>query len=309
MRRGDFARAWRISDRLLADRVARGEPQHHLPRHVQAVWNGQSLTNRRVLVRCYHGLGDTVQFIRFARPLRALARDVTVWVQPPLMPLAATAAGVDRVLPLHDGVPDIDYDLDIEIMELAHALRIAPSDLPGPIPYLYPRAMRARTHDTPFTAGLVWSGGDWDPRRFMPFDALTPLIDVSNVRFVTLQRGPAAAQCRRADIADVSSDDVSVFAARLIELDLLITIDSFPAHLAGALGVPVWMMLHSDCDWRWLEGGDTSPWYPSMRLFRQHRSGAWREVISDLAHALARHVSQRCATKSRNKATDLTFAP
>src|SRR3954469_25203216 len=116
MRRGDFTLAWQIPDNHLARRLARGEPKHEGPRHLQGIWTGCPLVGKRVLVRCYHGLGDTVQFIRFAAPLRQLAREVIVWAQPPLAGLIATAAGVDRVLPLHDGTPDISFDADIEIM-------------------------------------------------------------------------------------------------------------------------------------------------------------------------------------------------
>lgn len=103
MRRGDFAAAWRISDNVLRTRMSRGETCWHWPRHHQFVWSGAPLAGRRVLVRCYHGLGDTIQFIRFAAPLRRQASGVIVWAQPALMPLLAGAEGVDEVLPLHDG--------------------------------------------------------------------------------------------------------------------------------------------------------------------------------------------------------------
>lgn len=307
MRQGAFVRAWQISDRILRERLARAEPQHLLPRHLQAVWNGRSLSGKHVLVRCYHGLGDTIQFIRFAWRLRTVAREVSVWAQPDLLPLVATAAGVDRVLPLHDGAPDLAYDADIEIMELAHAFRITPADLPGPVPYLHPTSRTPRHADGPtLTVGLVWSGGDWDPRRSMHLSALRPLLTLPGIRVVSLQRGPAAAQCHRADIADASSDDVALLAARLCEFDLLISIDTFAAHLAGALGVPVWLMLHSACDWRWMKQGDRSPWYPTMRLFRQRRAGDWSTVVADIMQALTNRSAP--AAKIRNKAIGVTFA-
>lgn len=309
MRAGAFARAWRISDRVLSERLANAECQQHLPRHLQAVWTGEPLAGKHVLVRCYHGLGDTVQYIRLAHRLRRRAREVTLWVQPPLLSLAATAAGVNRVLPLHDGVPGVAYDVDIEIMELAHALRITPADLPGPVPYFRSvPAVRIAPRLPSLTVGLVWSGGDWDTRRGVALRDLEPLLAVPDVRFVSLQRGPARAQCHGSDIVDASSDDVDVFAARLRRLDLLVSIDTFAAHLAGALGVPVWTMLHSACDWRWGDAGGTSVWYPTMRLFRQRRADDWTSVVVEMAHALARvarHRAQRC----RNKAIDVTFAP
>jgi hypothetical protein len=139
MRRGDFAEAWRISDAYLNDCLARGGHDFTMPRHLQNVWEGRPLADKRVLVRCYHGLGDTVQFLRFARPLRTIAQHVCLWVQPELMQLAATAKGVDDVLPLHDGPPPVGFDTHIEIMEFGHVLRIEPEDLPGQIPYLFTR--------------------------------------------------------------------------------------------------------------------------------------------------------------------------
>jgi hypothetical protein len=310
MRQGDFARAWRISDRILAKRMTRGEPQPHLPRHLQSIWNGEPLAGKHVLVRCYHGLGDTVQFIRLARNLRSIAREVTVWVQPSLQLLMASASGIDRILPLNDGSPEIDYDIDIEIMELAHALRITCSDLPGPVPYLRPQPAHRNTSDpNRFTVGLVWSGGDWDPRRSMTLDELAPVLTSPNVYFVSLQRGPGRAQCIASNIVDVSSDDIDVLASRLREIDLLLSIDTFAAHLGGALGVPVWLMLHSESDWRWMNETDTSPWYPTMRLFRQRRAGEWTDVVADVAASLAQYASSEAREKIRNKAIDLTFDP
>src|SRR5436309_11099702 len=119
MRANDFARAWAINDRDLARRIAENALKHEGPRHLQHIWRGEPLEGARVLVRCYHGLGDTLQFIRFAKPLRRVACEVILWVQPELLRLLDDAPGVDRVLPLHDGTPDVDHDVDIEIMELA----------------------------------------------------------------------------------------------------------------------------------------------------------------------------------------------
>src|SRR5436309_8360053 len=140
MRAGDFERAWEISDRVLRRRVASGETCWHWPRHLQFIWSGVPLTGQRVLVRCYHGLGDTIQFIRFAAPLREIAREVLVWAQPSLLPLLATAAGIDRALPLHDGIVEAEYDADIESMELPYALRTTLDSLPKRVPYPRPPA-------------------------------------------------------------------------------------------------------------------------------------------------------------------------
>jgi hypothetical protein len=296
MRRGEFERAWQISDATLTARLASGEPLHKGPRHFQTIWNGEPLAGKRVLVRCYHGLGDTVQFIRFAAALRKLAREVIVWVQPPLLRLAATAPGVDRVLPLHDGVPDVAFDADIEIMELAHALRVHNDAIACEVPYLFPQprrppspnanAPRSGGDSIELSIGLVWHAGDWDGRRSVPAEVLALLAHVSGVRLFSLQRGPAAAGATSIPARDVSSDDVEAAVATLRGLDLLICVDTFLAHLAGALGLPVWLMLHTDCDWRWGEHGSTTVWYPTLRLFRQPRRADWKTVVAEITEAL-----------------------
>ena len=124
LRRNDFQSAWRLSDASLAEHRFSGVAKHAGERHLQRIWRGEDLKNRSVLVRCYHGLGDTIQFIRFAKPLREIAREVIVWSQPELLSLVRQVNGVDRVLPLHEGTPDASFDVDIEVMELAHALRV-----------------------------------------------------------------------------------------------------------------------------------------------------------------------------------------
>ena len=293
MRRGDFAGAWAISDRILTRRGAANDSDHTLPRHLQSIWDGRPLADRHVLIRCYHGLGDTIQFIRFAKPLRAIAREVSVWVQPPLMPLAANVAGVDRVLPLHDGAPGIAYDVDIEVMELAHALRAAPAALAQNVPYIRPPERNIQKHaGGRMRVGLIWAvAGTWMPERSLRFAALAPLFDVPGIELIVLQRGPAAKEVRGFPIRDLGNDDIEVFAATLAALDLLICIDTFGAHLAGAMGVPVWLMLPAECDWRWMSTGRTSPWYPSMRLYRQPRPGDWASVVGEIARDLAREAA------------------
>src|ERR1700730_12721736 len=136
MRRGQWEAAWRISDAELRRRLAgdrTGNPCE--PRHRQAIWNGSALAGRRGLIPGYHGLGDTVQFIRFVPLLRQIHSTPLVWAQPQLIPLLRTASESDVLLPLHEGEPAVDYDADIELMELPHALRITLDTLPRDVPY------------------------------------------------------------------------------------------------------------------------------------------------------------------------------
>jgi len=135
MRRGDFVAAWNISDVLL--RMRRVEDQYQLERWRQSIWDGSAVAGKRVLVRCYHGLGDTIQFIRYAPLLKKIAAEVIVWAQPSLLPLLATVQGIDRLLPLHDGTPDVKCDVDVELGELPYVFRTTMETIPAEVPYLF----------------------------------------------------------------------------------------------------------------------------------------------------------------------------
>jgi hypothetical protein len=280
---GDFEAAWRVSDAVL--RARGGAPTWHLPRHQQSVWDGTPLDGKRVLVRCYHGLGDTLQFIRFAPLLKAVAAEVVVWAQPALLPLLRTAAGIDRLLPLHDGVPEVDCDADVEVMELAHVFRVTPATLPAAVPYLHADPAPL-PRDGRLAVGVVWQAGDWDGRRSLAPELLAPLARVPGVALHVLQRGEALRAVPPGLGVDSGSDDVAEAAGVMRALDLVVTVDSMPAHLAGALGVPVWTLLHAEADWRWMRGREDSPWYPTMRLLRQERAGEWEPVVARVAAEL-----------------------
>lgn len=287
MRRGEWERAWELSDAGLPQRAAR--PCHHLPRHLQYVWTGAAVEGRRVLVRCYHGLGDTLQFIRYVPRLAALASEVVVWAQPGLLPLLGQVPGISRLLPLHDGTPEVEYDVDVELMELPHVLRSRPDQLPTRVPYLHaePLELPRDGHDDRTRVGVVWQGGDWNPERSMAFGTIAPLARLPGVRLLIVQPQAVAAGWDGNTGEFLGEFDIPAYARALAALDLLVTIDSMPAHLAGALGVPTWLLLHHDPDWRWMEGRDDSPWYPGMRLFRQRAPGDWAGVIGAVRAALS----------------------
>jgi hypothetical protein len=283
MRRGDFEAAWRISDAVQQQRA--GTACSHLPRHEQYFWDGRSIEGQRVLVRCYHGLGDTIQFIRYLPMLRARARAVIVWAQPSLIPLLSDLPGIDDLLPLHDGDVGVDRDIDIELMELPHLFRTTLETIPVGIPYLQVDPMALPSHEG-LAVGLAWQAGAWAGHRSIPFPLLAPLISVP-VTWYVLQGYPGLHD-RPRDLGIVAGATDLVEAARAIRaLDLVITVDSMPAHLAGALGVPVWTLLCADPDWRWMADRDDSPWYPTMRLFRQERAGEWVPVVERAAGDLA----------------------
>jgi hypothetical protein len=303
MRTGDFARAWAISDRDLV-RIAH-LPKHAGPRHLQRIWRGEELKGRHVLVRCYHGLGDTIQFLRFMRPLGEIARSVTVWAQPELLPLVAGAVGVDRTMALHDGMPEVDYEVDIEIMEVPHAIKVRRDQVEMRAPYV--RLPGAVVPPLPtgrdLAVGLVWRVGAWDKRREIPAALLRDLA-VPGIALHSLQCAASAEELAGIGARDVSTPDIVALGHRLRQLDLLVCVDTMVAHLAGALGCEAWVLLHADCDWRWPRVGQRSLWYPSLRLFHQKAPGDWSGVIAEVRAALGARLGASYAIASAT--SDLT---
>jgi hypothetical protein len=283
MRGGQFESAWQISDAVLRSHA--GIPCQHLPRHLQYVWDGQPLDGKRVLVRCYHGLGDTIQFIRYVSLIKSIAAEVFVWAQPRLIPLLQTVRGIDKLLALHEGSPEVSYDVDVEIMELPHIFRTTLKTIPADIPYLHVDPMPLQ-RDGRLAVGCVWQAGGWDERRSIPFQRLAPLAEVPGVQWHVLQHYPEMAGWRDGFGVISGGQDIFEDARILRALDLLISVDSMPAHLAGALGMPVWNLLPADADWRWMERREDSPWYPTMRLFRQEKCGEWGSLIAQVISEL-----------------------
>jgi len=297
MRAGDLAHAWTINARDLRQLST---PKHVGPRHLQRIWRGEPLDDARVLVRCYHGLGDTIQFIRFARPLRAIAREVIVWAQPELLTLISRCAGVDCAIPLHEGTPAAEFDVDIEVMELPFALRTDKEAVSADVPYIAAPGQPGQPLDPGFFhVGLVWSAGAWDTRRSIPLRLLAPLAELPHVRLHRLQPRVADEAPAPFALSDLTSPDIAGLAHNMSRLDLVITVDTMAAHLAGAMGIPVWTLLCMPCDWRWGEAGQAALWYPSMRLFRQSRASDWSHVIDGVGRTLAAH-SDLFASEHRN---------
>lgn len=289
MRAGRFERAWAITDReLAACRWGTGD-KHLGPRHLQRIWRGEELRNRKVLVRCYHGLGDTIQFARFLAPLAERVRRLTVWCQPELIPLIERIKGVDCAIPLHDGTPEANFDADIEIMEIPHALRASRDLIELRRPYLTlpPRRGSECIGGQPaLTVGLVWEVGNWDKRRAIPATLLRGL-NREGLQLYSVQRGADHGAHAQAGAKDISTPDLVELGYRLRELDVVVSVDTMVVHLAGALGCEPWVMLRRDCDWRWPAQAGPSIWYPRARLFHQRQSGDWTHVVEAVGSALA----------------------
>ncbi|NJK96001.1 MAG: glycosyltransferase family 9 protein [Bacteroidales bacterium] len=284
MRQGDFENAWKFSDMVLKSGINRDYQTQ--PRHFQCIWDGTPLVGKRVLIRCYHGLGDTIQFIRYAPLVKSLAREVIVWAQPSLFDLLKSVSGIDRLLPLHNGNPEAEYDVDIEIMELPHVFRTVLSTIPSRVPYLFADPVFLNDAQTRLSVGLVWRAGDWDQSRNIPFSLLKPMFGLQNVDIYILQANARAAGWEKGWGIHPGEFGILDYARIIKGLDLIISVDSMPAHLAGALGAPVWVMLRKFADWRWMEHRMDSPWYPSMKLFRQKNEGNWDGMIAEVMAAL-----------------------
>lgn len=284
MREGEFEKAWLFSDEVLKSGINRDYDR--VPRHFQCIWDGTPLQGKRVLVRCYHGLGDTLMFIRYAALVKEIAAHVIVWAQPSILDLLRTVEGIDLLIPLHDGIPEVAYDVDVEIMELPHIFRTTLSSIPTKIPYIHVDSLLLPRRDRQLSVGLVWQAGNWEPTRNVPFLLLRSLFDIPDVTFYILQASALDAGWEKEYGTHPGEFSLFEYAQVIKSLDLLITVDSMPAHLAGAMNVPVWVMLKAEADWRWFENRTDSPWYPSMTLFRQKRPGQWEPVIVKISEAL-----------------------
>jgi len=300
MRSGDWEAAWQQTDRLELPRRVRQRQPGFTPQAHHLRWDGTPLHGRCVLVRCLHGLGDTLQYMRFVPQVAAQARELHFLVQPMLLNLLAGAPGLGTVSNAWTDNPP-PHDVEIEVMELAYALRSTAANVPPPYPHLaaqVPGTLRASLSSLPALApaggglrvGLLWSASDWDPSRSIPLQALAPLLAVQGPRFYGLQQGEARHDPAAAALGMVPlwrhTERIEAAAAAMLAMDLVIAVDGMPAHLAASLGRPTWLLLKHDADWRWMDTGDTSPWYPGMRLFRQARSEPWGDVARRVASNL-----------------------
>ncbi len=295
MRANDFEGAWRISDRVLAARDPAAQDDPSLPYHRRWVWDGTKPDGLRVLVRCYHGLGDTLQFVRLLPALRARAAHVTLEAQPALCPLLARIPGVDRLVPFDVAAPHPSDACTVEIMELGHMLRIEAADAAACVPYLTAEeADPKELPDRQGTIGLCWQAGGWDETRSLKLADLLAACDAPGRRFVSLQRGPAAAEATSPAFAIPCDDDSDmVRTARLAAAACcVVSVDTAVAHLAGGLGRPLVVLLKADADWRWPRAGLRSAWYPTATILRQQRQGDWSMPLRQLP-ALCRRLSLR----------------
>jgi len=269
---GDFEQAWQACDRIRA----RKAPDPH------CFWMGEPIEGKDVIVRSLHGLGDAVQMFQYAPQLKALARSVTWQVPPNLLELAACFDGVDHVITWErPGDPPCTWDVQIEIVQLPHLFRTTVFQLPmatsylrvAPVPVLRRRPI----------VGLVWAAGDWNPNRSIPLTAFDAMLSVAECDFISLQGGTNLETDLR---LKTIGPGLLTLAEAIAGLDLLITVDTLAAHLAGALNVPAYVLLEHAADWRWMTEREDTPWYPSLRILRQTEPGDWAVPLEAVHKAL-----------------------
>jgi hypothetical protein len=297
--RGDFERGW-------AEYEWRWQCQDFSPRaYRQPPWDGSPLGGRTVLLHTEQGLGDTIQFIRYAPLVRACGGRVVVECERALLPLLRSCPGVADWIAAGAALPE--FDVRLPLLSLPRALGTTLATVPAAVPYLaadpdlVARWRRELSFSDGVKVGVVWQGNPKnaaDRRRSVPLLQFEPLARVEGVRLVSLQKGPGAEQLAEAtgrfpvtdygSRLDVGAGAFVDTAAAMRALDLVVSCDTAAAHLAGALAVPVWVPLSLAADWRWLLGREDSPWYPTMRLFRQERLGDWAPVFARMAEELGR---------------------
>ncbi|MBV9724475.1 MAG: tetratricopeptide repeat protein, partial [Gammaproteobacteria bacterium] len=276
------------------------------------LWSGEAIGDRTILLHAEQGLGDTLQFCRYA-PLMVCGPRVILEVQAPLVRLLSRLPGVTQIVARGDRLPP--FDLQCPLMSLPRAFNTSLETVPAAIPYLSADPALAGDWQERLAGldglriGLVWAGGQRlnfptaaavDRRRSIALKALAPLGELSGVSFVSLQKDAPAAQAADPPhgliLHDFTADlhDFEDTAALIVNLDLVISVDTSVAHLAGALGKPVWLLNRFDTCWRWLLNRDDSPWYPTLRQFRQPRPGDWHSAICAARDALQCLMASDC---------------
>jgi hypothetical protein len=266
------------------------------------MWDGSPLVGKRLLLYAEQGLGDTMQFIRYLPLNQGRAAEVTTIVQRELLPLL-TCSGFQGLLPR--GAPTPPCDAQCPLVSLPELLATTPQTIPADIPYLRadPQLVehwRSRLEGVSgFKVGIAWQGSKTyllDQYRSISPEAFEPLATLGDVRLISLHVEDEARRVdglagrfevlRFDDRFDVEHGAFMDSAAVMMNLDLVVTSDTAIAHLAAALGVPVWLALCAAPDWRWMLDRADSPWYPTMRLFRQKVLGQWSDVFESIADAI-----------------------
>jgi tetratricopeptide (TPR) repeat protein len=277
-------------------------------------WDGSDLTGKTIVLYGEQGLGDTLQFIRYAPLVKARGGMVVAACPALLLPILAGCPGVDRLVLKGPGAAEAAY-VQALLPSLPAIFKTTLDTIPAEVPYLFADPVRVefwreKLAQVPgFKVGILWQGSAAHPRdrwRSAPVAEFAPLARVAGVRLLSLQmdqgREQLAALDGLSEVIDLSfqlaDNPFAETAAVMKNLDLVVTVDTAAAHLAGALGVPVWVALPVANDWRWLQGREDSPWYPTLRLFRQRQRGNWQDVFARIAKELSKNACNPLAHSS-----------
>ena len=289
---GDLVTGW--AEYEFRRRVGVGDDR----RLIQRRWKGEPLGGERILLYAEQGFGDTLQFVRYVPMVAARGGEVVLEVQPPLRRLLSGMEGASQVVSRGEALPEFTWQCPLPSLPLVFGTEI--NTIPARVPYVYPdparvEAWQQRLAGNTRRIGLVWSGNPSMERnriRSIPLELLGPLMKAPDTTLYSLQLGPGSEQVnylppdvRLIDLAPELKDFADT-AAIVACLDLVISVDTSVAHLAGAMGKPMWVLLNKGCDWRWFLDREDSPWYPTARLFRQTTAGGWQEVMNLVEQAL-----------------------
>jgi tetratricopeptide (TPR) repeat protein len=268
-------------------------------------WKGEPLHGETILLHAEQGLGDTLQFVRYAPLVAERGGRVVLEVQPRLVRLLRGLPGVCQVVGRGEPLPNFAWQCPL--MSLPLAFGTTTDSVPLRIPYVTAdaaeiRATRERWPGHGLRVGVAWAGNPQhrsDEQRSMPLQAFLPLAEVPGIHWISLQKGPACVQMQplfgKFPVLDASSAcrDFAETAALAATLDLVISVDTSIAHLAGAMGIPLWVVLPRLADWRWMDEGEHCAWYPAARLFRQTKDGDWSGPVLRIADELQEYAARR----------------
>ena len=294
---GDYRNGWHEYEWRFERQSARQIYPHRLN---VSRWNGMPFPGKHLLVHCEQGMGDVIQFCRYMPMVKDLGGTVTLEVHEPLVSLLQGMPSVDRIIPFGRSKPlGEDFDFYVPLMSLPLLFGTTVENIPANIPYLAPSEVEKSRWRSQLSGrcepciGLVWSGSATDPSRSCPWDIVVTLAkSATNMHIFSLQKelphGITTDMLNQANIIHLGNGLANFHstAAVISHLDLIISIDTAVAHLAGAMGKPLWILLPHVSDWRWFQKGLDTPWYPTARLFRQPEKGNWADLVSVLIDEL-----------------------
>ncbi len=283
---GDYREGWHENRWRWGTGSLKGAKRHQLIPE----WRGQSLTGKTILLWDEQGFGDAIQFVRFVPWAAEMGAEVVLEIQPELVRLFETVAGASAVLTRGESLPEVDYQSSL--LDLPDVFCTEPPSIPNDMPYLHAGQATKFAASDRLRVGLCWAGNpshDNDRNRSLDFTLLKPLLEMPGIDYFSLQVGSKAGEIaaepklqqpgRFCDFLDT--------AKFVVTLDLVITVDSSVAHVSGALGQAVWVLLPNAPDWRWSVDGKSTRWYPNTRLFRQPKGGDWESVIKKIGKKIS----------------------